>query len=280
MALSNQRIAVPSFKEAVLSAIQKLIYPLAEIIVRSGIMVKDVNLMLERACIDVARNKMGDGPKQSLARVALVTGMDRKKVARHCREIESSTPFELEHQTDVITMVLSKWHTESPYVDVDGQPKPLRKFGPGACLRDLVEAYGKDLSTRVIVSEMLRAGCIEEKGGYYVPKARGYFPAKGSIEVVGIFGVAVRDLIETMNYNLLLKRTRKDGRFQKSAIVHIPLSQVTDCREEIEKRLDQCLNDIDAYLTISRAALAEGEATVRLGVGCYEIQSEGGIHDH
>ncbi|MBT8131198.1 MAG: hypothetical protein KJO35_02930, partial [Gammaproteobacteria bacterium] len=89
----------------------------------------------------------------------------------------------------------------------------------------------------------------------------------------------VRDLLETMNYNLHLKRTRKDGRFQKSAIVNIPESQLTECREEIERRLNECLNDIDNYLTIKRASLAKDGDSVRLGVGCYEIQGEGGIHE-
>ncbi|NND60451.1 MAG: hypothetical protein HKN49_09315 [Gammaproteobacteria bacterium] len=277
--LSNRRIAVPTFKEAILAAIEKLLYPLAEIIVRSGVMVRDVNVILERACVEVAKKKLEKENRQTLTRVALITGIDRKKVRRYSRELESPDRYELERQTDVITMVLSKWHTEKPYLDDDGLPRPLTRFGPGPCIRDLVETYGKDLSTRVIVSEMLHAKCLYEEDGVFIPKTRGYFPAKASAEVVNIFGVAVRDLIETMNYNLLLKRTRKDGRFQKSAIVEVPESQLTDCREEIERRMDECLNDIDNYLTIKRASLAEGEATVRLGAGCYEIQSEGGVHE-
>ena len=111
-----------------------------------------------------------------------------------------------------------------------------------------------------------------------LPKNRGFFPAKTSPENIEVFGAAVRDMLETMNYNLLLKRTRLDGRYQKTARVDLPVSQLAECRREIERRLDKCLIDIDNYLTIKRASLAEGEATVRFGVGCYEIQGEGGIH--
>ena len=278
MAVLNRRIAVTTAKDALLRAIEKLAVPLAEIMVRSGIMVRDVTTIFERACVAVARDKLMDG-KKNLTRVTLLTGIDRKKVRRYCADLDSDSGYELENTNGVIRMILSAWYTDEQYLDADGQPKPLTKFGPGACLRDLVETHGKDLSTSVIVTEMLRSDSICQQDRFFLPKKRGFFPAKTTPETFEVFGEAAQDMLETMNYNLHIKRSRKDGRFQKSARVLISASQLPECRREIEKRLDACLIDIDNYLTIKRTSLAEGDDTVRFGVGCYEIQGEGGIHE-
>ncbi len=278
MTFPIKRIAVSTAKEALLRAIEKLVLPLAEIVVRSGIMVRDVHIIFDRACVAVARDKLVVDGKQTLTRVSLLTGIDRKKVRRHCAELDSDAGYELENTRGVIRTILTAWYTNEQYTDADGEPKPLTKFGPGPSLRDLVDVYGKDLSTKAVVQELVRTESIYEDGGYFLPKNRGFFPAKTSPENIEVFGAAVRDILETMNYNLLMKRTRLDGRYQKTARVDLPVSQLAECRREIERRLDECLIGIDNYLTIKRASLAEGEATVRFGVGCYEIQGEGGIH--
>lgn len=195
-------------------------------------------------------------------------------------EIESGYDYDLEKRVDALQVILTQWHTDENFLTPDGEPKKLSKFGPGPCLRDLVETYAKDVSTGAVVEELIRTDAVTEEGGFYLPKRQGFFPARASPEVYELFGIASADLLETLNYNLLYRRNRIDARYQSHCHVQIPESQLSECREFITERLNQCLREIDRHLTITRSSLAEDESTIRFGVGCYEIQGERGIHDH
>lgn len=272
------RIAVDPVRTGLLKAIESLAKPLAEIMVRSGVMVRDVNRIFERACVEVANEKLRINGKENLTRVSLLTGIDRKKVARYVDEIRGTPSTGFEQKFDVITTILSVWHSDERYIDEDGHPIPLTKQAPGKSIHSLVKEFGRDVTTTVVVDEMMLSGSLVEEDGYYLPCKQGYFPQSLSTDQMVMFGSAATDLLKTLNYNLFLKRNREDYRFQQSSTVEIPVSEVPEYQEYLHNTLAQGLKEIDQHLTIKRYAARAAEPeepTIRFGVGFFEIQRSG-----
>ncbi len=269
---ANRREAVDLHKSAVLRAVEKLLRPIAALVVRSGVMVSEVIPMFERACVDAAQSHMMINGKRNMTRVSLLTGMQRKKVAQYMMELNNEAAYTLGLKSHVVTIILSRWHIEPEYIDSEGNPKRLKELGPGPCLKDLVTRYGRDIcSTKTVIEEMLYSGCINEENGYFFPLQRGYFPQNLHSKQFDVVGRAGCDLLETMIYNLYLKRDLGSARFQRNAVVEIAESQVPEFQEYVRENLDEALRAIDRHLTIKQRPPERGEETVRFGVGFFEI---------
>jgi hypothetical protein len=145
--------------------------------VRHGIPFGVMADVVRQVYVDVAFQEFGlPGRKQTTSRVAILTGLSRKEVAR--------------------LRSLHRW-------DDDEVPAPLPVEGSHPSLGALVRRYSGDMPVRAILDELLRVRAVEQLAdGRIRLLARSYVPAAGEVEKLGMLGTDVADLIASIDWNL------------------------------------------------------------------------------
>jgi hypothetical protein len=170
--------------------------------------------VVKQVYVDVAFEEFGlSGRKQTTSRVAIITGLTRKDVAR-LRHLPRRDDHEAVQQYNRAARVISAWVRESEFHDASGHPAPLPVEGDQAAFGALVRRYSGDMPVRAILDELVRVRAVEQlEDGRIRLLARSYVPTAGEVEKLGILGTDVADLIATIDWNL--RAAPADAYFQR-----------------------------------------------------------------
>lgn len=96
--------------------------------------------------------------------VAAVTGLTRTQVRALLRSPRQPPALERAR----LNAVISGWRSDPEFTDEDGRPLKLRP-GPGRhSFPALIKKYGRDVSHRALLSEMIRMGLVRQRNGRFV----------------------------------------------------------------------------------------------------------------
>src|SRR5262245_27074407 len=114
-----------SVRLGLLGAYRKLLQPLVRIMIRSGISFGEMAEVLKTVFVEVAARDF-DLPerKTSLSRIAIITGLTRKEVARQ-QEVLRSGALDVDGNLNRITRVLQGWHADPTFTGPYGMPMEL-----------------------------------------------------------------------------------------------------------------------------------------------------------
>lgn len=188
---------------ALLSAIGRLLRPLVRLLLRHGIPFGVMADVMRQVYVDVAFEEFGlPRRKQTASRVAILTGLSRKDVAR-LRQTPQQDDREGQQQYNRAARVISAWVREPAFHDASGQAAVLPVEGDVPSLSGLVRQYSGDMPVRAILDELLRVRAVEQLAdGRIRLLARFYVPTAGEVEKVRILGTDVADLIAAIDWNL------------------------------------------------------------------------------
>ncbi|HHB13299.1 MAG TPA: hypothetical protein ENK62_08885 [Chromatiales bacterium] len=269
--------------QAVVTAIVRILKPLVRILLRHGISCPAVEELLRRAYVEVAQEEFAvPGRKQSTSRIAVLTGLSRKEVAR-LRKLPPVEQVELDERYNRAARIISGWLRDEDFLDRKGDPDILPFDGPRS-FSELVRRYSGDMTPRAMADELLRVGAMETTPhGEFRLTARGYVPMAGDEEKLQVLGTDTRDLIETIDHNIT--RPPAQARFQRKVLYdNVPVEHVREF-ERLAARLGQnVLEQLDEWLARhdrDSTPGVQGTGRVRLGLGIYEIQApaEASIHE-
>ena len=203
--------------QALSHATLQLLRPLVRILLRNNVSHRTFAELAKQVYVEVANAEFGiHGKKQTVSRIAILSGLTRKEVQRiltlppHSRSI---TNEEYHRASRVIT----GWIRDSDFGDGKGHPRPLRMEGRGASFSVLVKRYSGDIPVRALLDELLRVGAVKQlKDGRICLLSRGYIPQKGSAEKLQVLGADTADLISTIDHNVHLKPSKP--RFQRKVM--------------------------------------------------------------
>ena len=265
-------------KEQVIRSCRHLLLPVVRLALRHGVTSSEFAELTKEAYVQVARNDHGiDGRPTNNARVAMLTGLSRREVARiRDRLLEGGLLVE-DKQGNRISQVLTGWHVDSEFTDADGQPKVLPATGPTGSFSSLLKRYAGDLPHGAIRKEMQQRALIEEQadGGYRVLK-RDYIYSDLDPEMIARMGVALHDHAATLEHNLNEQRLTAP-RFEAiadNASIR-PSTYKAFCRLVQERGLS-FLEEMDGWLSDNEIETSTDSKarSVRLGVGVYLIYDE------
>ncbi|MGB5690559.1 MAG: DUF6502 family protein [Woeseiaceae bacterium] len=265
-------------KEQVIKSCRHLLLPVVRLALRHGVTSSEFAELTKEAYVQVARNDHGiDGRPTNNARVAMLTGLSRREVARiRDRLLEGGLLVE-DKQGNRISQVLTGWHVDSEFTDADGQPKVLPATGPTGSFSSLLKRYAGDLPHGAIRKEMQQRALIEEQadGGYRVLK-RDYIYSDLDPEMIARMGVALHDHAATLEHNLNEQRLTAP-RFEAiadNASIR-PSTYKAFCRLVQERGLS-FLEEMDGWLSDNEIETSTDSKarSVRLGVGVYLIYDE------
>lgn len=259
-------------RQALNAAIQRLLRPLVRVLLRQSVPFSAFEEIAKQVYVDVAMTDFAiPGKKPSISRASILTGLTRKDVQARVAAPEAAVQGD-EHYNRA-ARVLSAWTRQPDYQDETGQPRALEIEGP-AGFAALVRRHSGDMPARAVLDELMRVGAVRAReDGRFEPVARAYVPQASAIEKIGILGVDVADLIETIDHNI--ENGTEDPRFQRKVMYHrIDIDALPAFRKMSATQAQALLERLDRWLATRDIEPGhENLPQKRVGLGIYYFEA-------
>jgi hypothetical protein len=274
-----------NFKSTLLSAFKPLMRPLVRILVRNGISYGEFAELLKTIFVDAAQDvlQLADS-RQSVARIAITTGLTRPEVSRLLEQTEAEAEA-LAGRLSRVGRLLTGWHQDSEFTGPYGIPYEVPFDGPPGrrSFCELVRRYTGDVPAPEMLDELKRIGVVLDLGnGYYRVLSRNYIPNAADPAKFHAMSVAFTDLAKTLDQNLKPDEDHKLFERRVWAPSGVTSSDALEFDALVKDRGQQFLESLDDWLTDreGKAKKLEQEPKVRLGVAMYMfVRPEGAVAD-
>ena len=265
-------------KEHVIRSCRYLLMPVVRFLLKHGVTWSEFGELSKEAYVKVAREDYGiEGRPTNNSRVAMLTGLSRREVARVRDNLLNGAERAAELHGNQISRILTGWHLDAEFTDEEGQPKDLPPAGPSGSLSILLKRYAGDLPHGAIRNEMQKRGLVEELDNVHVRVLkRDFVYSELDPEIVRQMGIALHDHAATLEHNLDANRPSA-RRFEAIANTErITPRAINAFHKLVESKGLAFLEDLDQWLTEHEIEPMEdtNADTVRLGVGVYLIYDE------
>lgn len=262
-----------SLQARLLRAARRILRPLIRMMLRNGISAIVFQEIVRKEFVDVAFKEFPQsGNRQTQANVSVITGLNRKEVARLAK-LEAVVDDDKANWTRC-GKVLDGWLTDKDFQSDAGFPLDLPFTGASPNFSELVKRYSGDMYPTPVRSELLRVGAVLEIDNKLRMSKRGYVPGKDQGAQVDIFGVDTAELMETMDYNI---QTEADPLLQYKVLADNLPEEHLPAFNEFSKRVSlNAIDDIRRWLIEHDAGSDNSNAAKRYfaGVGVYQINRE------
>lgn len=263
---------------AMVGAVRRILRPLVRHLIRHGVTFPAVSGLLKRVFVEVAEEE-GKLPRRKLSdsRIALITGIPRKEVARLREEDEPAKAVPLD--AHFATRLLGRWTADPAFLTPDGEPQilPFEQIDDGPSFSDLVKQVGQDIPARAVLDELVRVGAVAVSRARDVSLlTRRYVPSGGTVEKIDMLGTDVAELVATIGHNIVAPR---DDAFlqQKIEFDNVGSRGVPILRRRLRELGDAFLNKVEQLMVLydrDRNPSAPGGARTRVVMGAYYFQEE------
>jgi len=234
------------------AAIARILRPLIHILIRNGISYGTFADLAKWLFVDVANRDFAiEGRKQTISRISVITGLNRKEVKR-VSDLPDPDDQASSERYNRAARVIAGWRRDKAFCTKKGGPADLPVTGPGATFQTLVKKYSGDMPFRAILDELIRVGAAERTNGDRVHLlARAYLPAGDKNMKIHILGTDVAHLIASIQHNLAPDAR---GPFYQRKVLYDNLPQdalpafrqlSADSAQKLLETLDTWLSDHD-----------------------------------
>lgn len=271
-------------QQKILAATLKLLRPLARMLLRHGVSHSEFSELARKAFVETAFDDFHiDGKKQTVSRVATLTGLSRKEVLRLKYDRERPETKE-PRPVNRAARVINGWITDSAFSSPDGMPRVLPLYGETDSFAALVRKYSGDITSGAIADELIRVGAAGLHEDGIELRAPAYVPTTGSDEKIAIAGDSASDLLQTLDHNLATQDAAA-SHLQRSVVYHqLPEDVVAEFRAFSEQKSAALLNELNLWLSVRKQKLSRYDlGTHRAGIGVYYFETnqhkKGSCHD-
>jgi Family of unknown function (DUF6502) len=256
------------------AAVRQLLRPLVRLLLRHGVPFGAFEEMARRVYVEVALSDFAlPDKKVSASRASILTGLNRKEVARLMAE-PADGATELTERYNRAARVLTAWARDPQYLSATGEPASLPDEGP-VSFAALVKRHSGDMPVRAVLDELLRVGAVQRGADGQIELVnRAYVPRTSEIDKLGILGADVADLIDTIDHNLQHGMT--DPRFQRKVMYQsIDASALPAFRKLSAAQGQALLEKLDRWLAQHDTGTDEetpGTPRARVGMGVYYFE--------
>lgn len=258
---------------AVTAAARRILAPLIRVLLRSGVSYNEFTDLAKFTFIEVAEKEFPiEGRKVTTSRIATITGIPRKEVAR-VRKLEWQDDDEVRSKRNRAAKVTSAWLRDPDFLDRKDDPLDLPFEGP-VSFSELVRRHSGDIPPRAIADELMRLDAVELVDDRYRLVARGYRPRAGAPELFEILGTDSAELMETIDHNIT--RSEDDAPLFQAKVVYdnVPVEYIEVFRQLSGRMAQRLLEELDRWLADhdrdnNPETLGTGKA--RLGLGVFQI---------
>ena len=264
-----------SLRSLILEALGRALEPIVLLLLKSGIGWKDFAGLAKEKFVTVATDAFGiRGRPTNLARVAILSGIERREVARLRRRAREQHTTQQGYMSKP-TQVLHAWYHDPRYLDAAGKPRDLEIEEADGSFAELVRRYAPNTPLVALLKELRAAGAIEEVEGKRLRALkRSYIPRELNENLVRLWGSVLEDLGTTFEHNLN-RDEAEPPRFERRAIsLRVDPKSLPQFREILEREGQAFLDRMDDWINAHQvdSSTAEQGVGIRLGVGVYHIQ--------
>ena len=258
-------------KQQILAFLAAVLEPVIRLMLRNGVSWKEFSELSRAKFVEVATADFGiRGRPTNVSRVAILTGLDRREVTK-LRKAVPERPIK-GHQTKA-SQILSGWHHDPDFLDVDGSPAVLSIDGEGATFAELMRRYAPGLPVIAMIRELKNSEAIEEQSdGRMRALKRVYVPRGLSLERLRLWSSVLSDVGNTIEHNSS-RDTTTPARFERRALnLRVDKRFLPEFRELLEQEGQALLERVDDWLAAHQVTTQEHRDGIRLGVGIYHIE--------
>ena len=142
-------------EQKLMQATRRILRPLVRILLRNGVPFKAVTELVRQTYVDVEDEEFAvEGKRQTAARIAVLTGLNRKEVSR----LRGNPPLDegAEVWRNRASHVLASWMRDDEFLDRKGDPMDLTFAGDSPHFSELVRKPSGDMYPRSVADELLR----------------------------------------------------------------------------------------------------------------------------
>lgn len=255
-------------------SLYKMLKPMVRLLMRHGVHYSLFADTVRYAYIDVAREDFAlPGRKPSLSRMAVLTGINRKVIARFLERPHPLSGKSEERQAP-IARVITGWLNDKSFQSAEGAPAqlPIEEQPKGPSFTQLVRKHGRDLTPRAVLDELERIGAVVRRGERAQLVTQGYIPLADLQESIRIFGTSAADLMATMDHNI---SGQSPGPYIQRAVSYhnIPQELLDDIRQRCAQEGQAFLLQVNDWLSECDQEAGQGSGgQARAGIGLYYFE--------
>lgn len=255
-------------------AILRILRPVVRLLLRHGFSFAEFAEIARRAFVDVAYSDFTiETRKQTVSRVAVLTGLSRKEVVR-LRLAAEAGPLPEKGPLNRAARVISGWTTDPEFRDERGEALLLPLYGETASIAALVKRYSGDITAGAVLDELLRVGAVEWRDNRVHLCAHAYVPQLSEVEKVRIMGICGANFLNTVEHNL--QHIGADSRLQRAVIYHdLPRPVVDEFKRLSAERSGALLAELNQWLDEHKRRLGAAPPPLpryRVGLGLYYFE--------
>ena len=218
-------------KRTLHAAVLRLLRPLVRLLLHHSVPYETFADLARWVYVDVAEKDFAlEKKKQTASRISVITGLNRKEVAR-------LQAMDAAHNTNAIESinraekVVTAWRHHYPKADSASLAAPLPIEGEHS-FATLVKRYSGDMPTRAVLDELMRVGMVRKRdteevelisNGTFVPDA------ENQQALLTLFGERSADFMSAITNNVVAPPEKKF--FQRTAwFDNIPVEALTISR--------------------------------------------------
>ena len=258
-----------TIKAAVLRAVLRLLEPLARLLIEAGVGVGEFHQLAKTAYARAGRDAVRES-RPNFSRISVLTGIPRGEVADILRRTDD-TPPEPERGLQRAERVLHGWWENADYTDQHGQPLRLPLRGPRPSFTALVRHYAGDPRVATVLQELIRVRAVHRLAdGRLEVLSRSFVTARWDSSGIETVGEQIRDLIDTLVYNLQHPSRPRYARFVQNA--EINPAEIPLLLRDITQQLDVVAETVQDNLSLPKRTVRAGsvaQAGHRICVGLF-----------
>lgn len=244
--------------------------PLVRVMLDNGLSYQEFDELTKQTFVEVADKEFQpEKKKQSSARVAMLTGINRKEI-QNIKDAAASPSDENAHKKlNRASAVVSAWHREIEY-----KGKALPKEG-SLSVTSLVKKFSGDIPVGVTLDELMRVGSvIKNNEGLYELVNPTYIPRFSRADKFVAVAEAARDLISTGHFNMQQPNDDEDRMQLTVSYNQLRREAVDQFKRMSDQKNLELILEFDKWLAFHEVLEPEKneEPLFRTGVGMYFLE--------
>ncbi len=273
----KSEVFVQNFQQTFTKALLKILKPLARIALQHSISYGPFSDVVKQAFVQAAYENFSlENRKQTISRVAVLTGLTRKVVKR-IKEGTAAPSYQLARRYNRAARVIAGWRRDPAFLTARGEPADLPFAGKDeeASFSMLAKYYSGDIHPRTILDELLRVEAITKLAdGRIRLQKEIYLPHNDQEMKLNILGTDVAHLINTIGHNLEVESF--EAFVQRKVLYdNLPKENLSEVRQHVRLHAQHLTDHFDKYLSeLDRDTNpnVEGSGRYTTGVGIYYFE--------